>query len=138
MPTFDLSFLPHISMGTCGGGALMLSPSFSNGPAILNSSVISLRSMNEADSQECTALHLGLRPLSRAYEQLHKKVKSEEEDLQRLADIWGSYRPTDGRPSSLRAGALRDFRKGYVIHFISPVPALPFLSTSSLLIYLFL
>jgi hypothetical protein len=64
--------------------------------------------------QECTALHLGLRPLSRAYAQLSAKVKSEEEDLQRLADIWGSYRPSDGRPSNLRAGALRDFRKGYV------------------------
>jgi hypothetical protein len=64
--------------------------------------------------QECTALHLGLRPLSRAYAQLSAKVKSEEEDLQRLADIWSSYRPSDGRPSNLRAGALRDFRKGYV------------------------
>jgi hypothetical protein len=67
--------------------------------------------------QECTALHLGLRPLSRAYAQLSAKVKSEEEDLQRLADIWSSYRPSDGRPSNLRAGALRDFRKGYVFSF---------------------
>lgn len=50
-------------------------------------------------------------PLRRACEQLALKVRSEEEDLQRLADIWSSYRPTDGRPSSLRAGALRDFRK---------------------------
>lgn len=60
---------------------------------------------------ECTALELGLAPLRRACDQLASKVRSEEEDLQRLADIWGSYRPTDGRPSSLRAGALRDFRK---------------------------
>jgi hypothetical protein len=69
--------------------------------------------------QECTALHLGLRPLSRAYAQLSAKVKSEEEDLQRLADIWSSYRPSDGRPSNLRAGALRDFRKGYVFSIFS-------------------
>jgi hypothetical protein len=70
-----------------------------------------------ANLQECTALHLGLRPLSRAYAQLSAKVKSEEEDLQRLADIWSSYRPSDGRPSNLRAGALRDFRKGSVMLF---------------------
>lgn len=78
-------------------------------------SALSLASARLADKQECTALHLGLRPLSRAYQQLSQKVKSEEEDLQRLADIWGSYRPIDGRPSNLRAGALRDFRKGCVL-----------------------
>lgn len=67
----------------------------------------------EADPQECTALELGLAPLRRACETLSLKFRSEEEDLQRLSEIWTSYRPHDGRPSSLRAGALRDFRKGY-------------------------
>jgi hypothetical protein len=71
------------------------------------------QSSKPPNTQECTSLELGLAPLRRACETLTLKFRSEEEDLSRLAEIWASYRPTDGRPSSLRAGALRDFRKGY-------------------------